>query len=196
MTEFTTIQKSRELFLKEGKSNTSFVCTVIKEGELTSGTKNNKDWSKKVFTVKDATGSIEIITWNAETNLLRVGYKYEINNPWWNDYAGKINLRIGQYAKIKCVGPNNSQSIIEEPSGDVPPEPKCSSSADVLNLPEPSADFDKLVTKETILLLNIEKTVIAAVMKFVDKSFSPNPNKIGMFVKEIYKQIKSKDGNN
>ena len=86
----------------------SIKAIVIKESDLKAGTTNNKDWTKRTFTLEDPSGSIEITTWNEDIKKFKVGYTYEIINPWWKEYEGKPQLDLGKYAQVSVVGSENT----------------------------------------------------------------------------------------
>jgi len=96
----------------------SFKATVIKVGDMKAGTKNGKDWIKKVFTLEDDTDNVELVAWDDETTQFKLGYLYEIVNPWWKVYEGKVSVQVGKYGTAKVIG--SDKSIPETP----PPPPQ------------------------------------------------------------------------
>ena len=97
----------------------SFRGIVIKSGDLKSGTSNGKDWTKKIFTIQDDSGDADLVAWGDEVNNFKVGYKYEITNPWWKTYEGKVSVSVGNYGNSKVIG-----AATEEETTAPPPPPK------------------------------------------------------------------------
>jgi len=95
----------------------SFKGVITKVGDLKSGTKNGKDWTKKVFTIGDDTGEADLVAWDDEIKNFKVGYTYEIVNPWWKTYEGKVSVQVGKYGTAKVIGSDNTVP-------DTPPQPK------------------------------------------------------------------------
>lgn len=81
----------------------SFIGTIIKTGDLKSGTKDGRDWTKKVFTIQDDSGDADLVCWGDEIKLFEVGHKYEIVNPWWKTYEGKVSVSVGKYGTAKLI---------------------------------------------------------------------------------------------
>ena len=126
-------------FLKIADAKTalkgSFKGIIIKAGDLKSGTSNGKDWTKKIFTIEDESGTAELVTWGEEVSQFKMGYKYEIVNPWWKTYVDKQNIshitvQVGNYGTAKVIGSNKeipdtptpppAQTLKDKPK----PEPK------------------------------------------------------------------------
>jgi hypothetical protein len=82
----------------------SFRGIIIKSGDLKSGTSNGKDWTKKIFTIQDDSGDADLVAWGDEIANFKVGYKYEITNPWWKTYEGKVSVSVGNYGNSKVIG--------------------------------------------------------------------------------------------
>lgn len=85
----------------------SFKGVIIKAGDLKSGTTNGRDWTKKIFTIQDDSADAELVAWGDEVNQFKVGYMYEIVNPWWKTYEDKITVTVGKYGEAKVVGSGN-----------------------------------------------------------------------------------------
>jgi len=115
MAEFITLADARQAM------KGSFIGTVIKAGDLKSGTTNGKDWTKKNFTIEDVTGQVELTAWGDEINRVKVGCKYEFTNPWWKNYEGEVYLAFGKYATVKLVG---TDEINNHPEAEASQEPK------------------------------------------------------------------------
>jgi len=87
----------------------SFIGTIIKAGDLKSGTKDGRDWTKKVYIIQDDSADAELVTWGDEIKLFSVGHKYEFVNPWWKTYEGKVSVSVGKYGTAKVVGSANTE---------------------------------------------------------------------------------------
>ena len=88
----------------------SFIGTIIKAGDLKSGTKDGRDWTKKVFTVQDDSEEAELVAWGDEIKTFSVGHKYEFVNPWWKTYESKVSVTVGKYGTAKVVGSANTEA--------------------------------------------------------------------------------------
>ena len=119
-TEFISIQEATAAL------KGSIKAIVTNESDLKSGTTNGKDWTKRSFTLEDPSGSIEMTTWNEDIKKFKVGYTYEIINPWWKEYEGKPQLDLGKYAQVSVVGSENAPAEQSQPSSEehVPPSIK------------------------------------------------------------------------
>ena len=191
MTDFVTIKEGIRLFLEDNKRNPSFIGTVYAQSDLRSGTKDGRDWTNRTFTIEDSTDEIELTAWGDEIKLIKIGYKYEFTTPWWKDYEGKVQLGLGKWASIKCVGSAETPTIVNDvtseqqqpETGDDPKEP-----TKVAPLPATSELLDHFIMDETIFLLQIEQ----GIKKYL-KQFDPQPlvdQKVGMFVKILYAESK------
>lgn len=100
-TEFIKISEAKE------QLKGSFIGTVIKAGDLKSGTTNGSDWTKKVFTVQDDSADADLVAWGDEIKQFTVGHKYEFTNPWWKTYEGKVSVSVGKYGTAKVIGSAN-----------------------------------------------------------------------------------------
>ena len=76
---------------------------------MKSGTKDGRDWTKKVFTVQDDSADAELVTWGDEIKLFSVGHKYEFVNPWWKTYEGKVSVSVGKYGTSKIIGKGQTE---------------------------------------------------------------------------------------
>jgi len=161
----------------------SFKGVITKAGDLKSGTKNNKDWTKKVFTIGDDTGEADLVAWDSEIANFKVGYTYEIVNPWWKTYEGKVSVQVGKYGTAKVIGSDNTVP-------DTPPQPK---EQTVLTPPKPEqkpdeSKIEKLTDIElgtvddaTVKLLAISLAVGEKVKQFTeepDRTFVMEATKI------------------
>lgn len=157
----------------------SFKATVIKVGDLKSGTKNEKDWTKKVFTLEDDTDNVELVAWDDEISTFKLGYLYEIVNPWWKVYEGKTSVQVGKYGTAKVIG---SDKTIP----DTPPMPKEQSTlTESTEKPAEPKRLDAItaqkVEEESMLLKKIHNNVQKTLGE--DK-----PDVINLFTELIYKK--------
>lgn len=187
MTDFVSIANAKELH----KGNFKGAC--IKQSDLKAGSKSGSDWTRKTFTLQDASGEIEITAWNEEINFLEVGQFYEVENPWFKEYEGKWNCNIGQYCKINKVDNPPVQSTIQESTAkpeEPQPEQPTPESINGGKLPEINANLAEFIEGETITLLQIEKVVRDTITMFYPKLVNIDGGKIGMYTKEIYRESK------
>lgn len=184
----------------------SFIGTVIKQGDLKSGTtKDGKDWTKKVFTLEDDSDSIEITTWDEEIKLFKVGNKYEITNPWWKMYEGKLNLNVGQHCQVKLIGTCASQSTIEASAPTTAPtsdeylkqKQKEIQEQEIKNKSNLEEKIQSLFTNDELELMDKESNRLLVLESFWIKKLTiggiaPNPNRVGMFVKLLDDKLGAK----
>lgn len=183
MADFLTIAEAKAAM------KGSFVGVVITAGDLKSGTKDGKDWSKKVYQIQDATATVPLTTWNDDIAKFKIGGKYEIVNPWWKEYQGNVQLELGKYCEVKLVGtdeiPKPGQFHNETPEQGTAhpiegePEPK---------LPELSANSKQVVSMNTALLAQIEQEVKATLKDLGITDM--NGQKIGLYVKLNFEDLK------
>ena len=182
--DFITIKEAKETY------KGSFIGTVIKVGEPKSGTTNGRPWTMKVFTVQDKTDSIDITCFGDEVNLFKIGNKYEII-PWWKPkYEGNPNLGIGKYGSVNLIGTDEINNT--QPPQVLEPKPMGETRGQLNGekLPVSSANLLGDVESETIALLQIEKIVVNTMITYSPTITEPNHQKVGMFVKEIYRSIR------
>ncbi len=179
MSDFLTIDQARKKFTAGESKNISFIATVIKQGELKSGTKGDKDWTNKRFTLQDSSGEIEITLWDYDVSLLKIGYKYEFLKPYWSDYQGNPQVTNNNYGKITVIGTATNQTVIDET-----PEESSTPQADVHN--EPTDDLEKFTLVENTIISKIFKIVRAEIQKETDGSEQVRGDVVWVRTKEIY----------
>ena len=184
MAEFITIKECIQSFLRNpDNKNHSFICTVIKASDLKSGTKDDHDWTKKVYTVEDSTDQLDITTWGDEINLLKIGYKYEITQAYFSAY--KDNVQVGlRYAQVKVIGSTTAQTTMPDPT----PKPL---KAGTKSIPEMDATHAQTVRANTLLMIQIEKEV-KAVLKDMSGE-EPRGDKVGMYTRMNFYFLKGMD---
>lgn len=153
--------------IKEAKEalKGSFKGIIIKAGDLKSGTKNGKDWTKKIFIIEDESGQVDLVTWDDEIKNFSVGYTYEIVNPWWKTYENKITVQVGKYGTAKVIG--SEKSIPDTPP---PPKEQTVSESGSQSAPKPDSpqitqskgrtDEPKIVTLSDIELATVEDATV------------------------------------
>jgi len=158
-------------FLKIADAKTalkgSFKGVITKAGDLKSGTKNGKDWTKKVFTITDDTGEADLVAWGDEISQFKVGYTYEIVKPWWKTYEDKVTVQVGNYGTAKVIGSDNTVP-------DTPPQPK---EQTVLSPPKTEKPDESKIEKLTDTELEL---VEEATMKILSISLA-----VGEKLKEV-----------
>jgi len=120
MADFISLADAREAM----KGN--FIGNVLKVGDLSSGTKDGKDWTRKNFTIQDTSAEMILTAWNGEIKLLEYGKTYEFTGMWFKPYKEDVNLAFGKGGKaveIKGGSPPTKQPS-ERTDTSVIPEPK------------------------------------------------------------------------
>ena len=126
MSEFTTIA-----IAKQRKSG-NIMFKVISLGELKSGnTKTGTPYQKQDVVIKDSSGAMNLTLWNEHIGLLEPGLYYSLENAWWSDYKGDIQVSLGNYYELEKISEskfvnstaNPNQPTIEQAAktlGDAP----------------------------------------------------------------------------
>lgn len=188
------IEESKQKYKDGVTKNGSFIATVVGQSDLKSGTGAKGDWTNRTFTLDDGNTQEKLIAWNDDVKLLKVGYKYEFNSPYWSDYKGNPQLSLGNYCQVKCIGGGETQTTMESGSSPAPANTQATQSQGreepegetIPNLPVQLQDF---IEAETIMLIQIEDEVVKT-MKHFGKDTS-NPALVGMRVKEIYRKAQN-----
>lgn len=162
---------------------------VVKTSDLKAGSGSNGDWTMKRFTIQDSTGEVEITCWNTDTGRFQEGQYYEVQNLTWKPRKDKPEIwqcGIGKDTIITKLDNPPTQTKI--PTEEVPAHEQAHPEASKLpTLPEQFLNF---IENETIALLQIEKEVKSVMAHYGTILENVSGNKIGMFVKEIYRQSK------
>ena len=165
MSEIISIKEAKEA--KKGA-----ICgTVVKMGDLKSGTNNNGDWTMKVITLDDGSDMVDIAAFGDEIKLFKLGAKYELVSPWWKEKEGKLSPVFGKYCQIKMVSEPPSPS--EAPAEEKKTELKITLDEDQI----------KKIQDESMLIYQI-RTITERQIKTVEAD--PNPAMIGQFAEIIY----------
>ncbi len=190
-TEFQTLKECIEA--KKG----AFIGVIIKQSDLKSGTSNKgtkseKDWTNKRFTISGEDGiEIELTAWNVEIDKFTVGNKYEFTGFWFKEYNDEPQLAVGKFGKVNLIG---TATIPTKPGQTTMPEPdpagRFEEPAPQSNsLPEMGGSFEEFSEQQCIQLLQIEQTVKRMMTKF-DPTKIHEGQKVGMHTKEIYRESK------
>lgn len=97
MAEFISLADARQAM----KGN--FVGTIIAISDLKSGTKDNRDWSKKNITVEDRSAKMTLTAWNGEIKLFELNATYEFTGMWFKSYKDDVYLAMGKGGKVKKI---------------------------------------------------------------------------------------------
>lgn len=190
-TDFQTLEQCK----KDKKG--AFIGVIIKQSNLNSGTSNKgtsdeKDWTNKRFTIADANDEIELTAWGEDIENFCVGSKYEFTGFWYKEYQGNTQLSVGKFGKVNLIGnatipapPKQGQTTMPEPQETVGDSLKPAKSS----LPEIGANLAVFSEEQCIQLLQIEKVVKETMTKFAPTEIQSG-QKIGMHVKEIYRESK------
>jgi len=81
-----------------------FIGVCFKESDLSAGTGQNGDWTKKTFTLQDESADLEITCWNDDTKKFHLGGKFEVLGLFWKQYNNNWGANVGKYSQIKLVG--------------------------------------------------------------------------------------------
>ncbi len=192
-TEFQTLKECIEA--KKG----AFIGVVIKESDLSAGTSQNGDWTKKTFTLQDATADVEILVWNDDIKQFKIGNKYEMIGVYWKKYNENWNANYSKYSSAKLIGTSTTQeqTTMPEPDPAGRLEEPTQKGVDfnklakeqITSLPEMGASFEEFSEQQCIQLLQIEQTVKRMMTKF-DPNKIQEGQKVGMHTKEIYRESK------
>jgi len=168
----------------------SFKGVIIKQGDLKSGTKDGNDWTKKVFTIGDDSGSVDLVTWGDEIKQFEIGKLYEFVNPWWKTYEGKVSVQIGKYGTAKFIGDAKPEdTMVSEKDTQTVPKEHISSQSKLTEQKKPDeSKIEKLTDIElgtvddaTVKLLAISLAVGEKVKEFAkepDRTFVMEATKI------------------
>lgn len=98
MTEYTTIAIAKQ----QKKGNIRF--KVISLGELKSGTtKKQEPYQKQDAVIKDQSAAMNLTLWNEDIGKLEAGSFYRLENAWWSDYKGDVQLSLGNYYELEKI---------------------------------------------------------------------------------------------
>jgi len=180
MTDFIPITEAIET--RKG----AFKGVVVKQSDLKSGTNNGDDWSRKIFTLEDQSGQIEITAWSEEIQFFELGQFYEVESLWWKEYKGKWGANIGQYCKITKLDNPPTQSTME-PSEPQTTTQKQETRGELKGDQMPEFENAEWVRKEALELLQTRNIVEEVMSKYKSKVFSVDPEALLRYTLEIYR---------
>ncbi len=181
----------------------SFKGIIIKAGDLKSGTKDGKDWSRKIFTIQDGSDTAELVTWGDEIKNFEVGRTYEITNPWWKNHEGKISVTVGNYGTAKVITsdiPDTPEPPKEQTTLQSEPESKGSSPAPKVDSPQVTQSkgrneddrIQRLEGDELLAVQKATKTLLAISLAVGEEAGKVTDYPSEIFVMEATKLIYKK----
>ncbi len=193
--DFQTLEQCK--FAKKG----AFIGVIIKQSDLSSGTSNKgtkseKDWTNKRFTITDANDEIELTAWGDDIEKFKVGNKYEFTGFWFKEYQGTVQLSVGKFGKVNLIGTESApaptgQTTMPTTDTDMPahgetpsPPPK-----EGTPLPEIGPNLAVFSEEQCIQMLQIKKVVKETMTKFAPTEIQSG-QEVGMYTKEIYRESK------
>ena len=183
MTEFVTIEESKQKFLNGESKSASFVATAIQKEEP----QGNKQPYR--FLLDDGRTQEKITVWPDDVSKIKVGSKYEFNGPYWKDYKGTPQVSVSQYTAIKEIEISENQQKIDITAPPQILEPKqIIPSRD--ELPKLGEGSEEAVTGEAITLLQIRRRVAETVKKY---EVDPHPGMIWEMTAQIYETMFKKN---
>ena len=180
MSDFISIAEAK------AQQKGSFIGVVIKIGDLRSGTTDNRDWTLKVITLEDKSGQIEFLAWDdAERKLFQLGHTYEFHTPWYKQKDNDVSIQKSKFGKII-----RSTAITDLPEPPKQGETTNPQPIDIPPLPEINPNIADLVSKNTVLLMQIEKEVRSTMREFIPEPIKLNDQQVGLYVKENFRDVK------
>jgi len=190
--------------MNEGKKSSSICATVIKIGDLKSGTSSKGDWIKKDITLKDDSGEQVLTAWNDDIKKFELNVTYKIESPYWTLYNEKPQLSLGQYAKVTVAAEpsdiiaatfpppqrDTNPTITTHPdSDDYLKERQAEIHEKLKKLPPLNEDETIYIRTRTVHLYQINNLIRETL-----KEFDPLPNgaMVGQFTNIIKDELKEK----
>jgi len=175
----------------------SIIAKVVHLGNISSGTGAKGEWQKQVATLKDNSETQEMTLWNEDIGRLDQGQILVFEQPYWTMYKEKPQLSLGNYCKLTIasesdmldvVKPDTTvDSFLENKQQDIKKHTEQQLADIKLQfLPERLEEIDKELTK-----LMVIETIVTQKLSIVD--LSPNPAKIGMYMKFINDFLENKE---
>jgi len=177
--------------MNEGKKNSSICATVIKIGDLKSGTSPKGDWTKKNITLKDDSGAQILTAWNDDIKKFELNITYKIESPYWSIYDGKPQLSLGKYATVTIAAEPISESTSIPTTDEYLKEKQTQIEQEARNFDD---KMQKLIVSAytndelTTIYKGIEKLVALEHIiktKFEEQGIELNAQKIGIYLKLI-----------
>ena len=160
------------------------IVKVIGVGEVSTGTNERGEWKKQTATLQDNSGIMDMVLWGDQVGKIDQGKYYKIENPFWSMYKDEVQLSLGKFGKLHLADVTDllgAAPATESPPGQTQLNPNGS------KLPKIPQNLKEFVENEDLLLLEIGQ-----IIEDQHKAYGIpiNGQKIGLHVKEIYREIK------
>jgi len=167
------------------KKKGGIIVKVIGVGEVSTGTGSRGDWKKQTATLQDNSGEMQMILWGDQVGKMDQGKYYKIEDPFWSMYKDKVQLSLGKFGKLHLTDVAALLGAAVPPTASKPSQAQLS--PNVSELPKIPQNLKEFVENEDLMLL-----LIGQVIEGQHKAFGIpiNGQKIGLHVKEIYREIK------
>jgi len=173
----------------------SFIAEVISLGEVTTGTSDKGAWSKQSATLKDNSSIQQMTLWNADIGQLDLHNFYQFENPYWTEYNGEPQVALGNYCKLHLANKNNllpGKEGAKSPPQTLEEHQEADTRTPAIELPSIPENVVNVVETDTLLMLQIDAVVRVTMTKYRPNNVEAlNNQQVGMFVKEIYRQLKN-----
>ena len=165
-----------------------FQAVCRSKGPLQSGTKDGKDWTKRLFTLQDSSGEIVLTAWNDQCDIMEEGKNYEIKAGWFKEYNGKMQLSLGKYGQvISGVNTASHDEYLQKRSAEIKQQTATIEENNKnLALDQGTQEF---VEYNTELLYKINRAVLKKLHQY---EVDPNPAMTGQFTKIIWDKLEAK----
>ena len=168
----------------KAKKKGGIIVKVIGVGEVSTGTNERGDWKKQTATLQDNSGEMPIVLWGDQIGKLDQGKYYKIEDPFWSVYKDQVQLSLGKFGKLHLADVTDllgAAPATESPPSQTQLNPN---GAGLPKIPQTLKDF---VENEDLMLL-----LIGQIIENDHKAYGIpiNGQKIGLHVKEIYREIK------
>ena len=168
----------------KAKKKGGIIIKVIGIGEVSTGTGSNGDWKKQTATLQDNSGEMPMILWGDQVGKMDQGKYYKVEDPFWSVYKDQVQLSLGRYGNLHLT---DVTALLEAaPTTESAPN-QTQLNPNNSGLPKIPPILKDFVENEDLLLLWICQLVEDQHKTF---GISINGQKVGLHVKEIYKEIK------
>lgn len=160
------------------------IVKIIGVGDVSTGTNERGEWKKQTATLQDNSGEMPMVLWGDQVGKIDQGKYYKIENPFWSVYKDEVQLSLGKFGKLHLADITDllGAASATEPS---PGQTQLKSNGPKLpKIPQNLIDF---VENEDLLLLWIGQVIE---LHHTYYGVPINGQKIGLHVKEIYREIK------
>ena len=95
MTEYIPLLEAQ----RNGKGNV--IIKILGLGEIKTGnSKDGSTWSRQDVDVQDASMRMKMTLWNDDIGRLEASKVYGLEQPFWKDYKGEMQLTLGNYCTV------------------------------------------------------------------------------------------------